>query len=142
MYVASSPASDLTFTAHELSLGTPGAQGHPKLAAAEAGPLYAVWDESLGSPPTPAVTAGHAKEHGHGHALTGDGRAVMFASSSHDRSGFGPAVAVSPRPGAFQLNPAIAIGRDRAILIAWNEIDTTGKRVVVVRREPEAGAKP
>ena len=92
--------------------------------------------------PPPAVKAGHAKEHGHGHALTGDGRAVMLAVASSDGSGFGPAMAVSPRPGAFQLNPAIAIGRDGAVLIAWNEIDTTGKRVVVVRREPEPGAHP
>jgi hypothetical protein len=62
--------------------------------------------------------------------------------STDDGSGFGPARAVSPRTDAFQLNPAIAIGRDGGLLIAWNEIDTTGKRVVVVRREPEAGAKP
>jgi hypothetical protein len=141
VYVANSSTGDLTFAARELSPGKPGAQGHPKLAAASAGALYAVWDESLGAP-TPPVTVGHATEHGHGHSLTGDGRAVMLAVASTDGSGFGPARAVSPRPDAFQLNPAIAIGRDGALLIAWNEIDTTGKRVVVVRRQPEAGTKP
>jgi hypothetical protein len=142
IYVANSSAADLTFTARELSPAGSGAQGHPRLAAAAAGPLYAVWDESLGAPPPPAVRAGHGAEHGHGHGLTGDGRAVMLAVGSSDRSGFGPAVAVSPRPGAFQLNPAIAIGRDGVVLIAWNEIDTSGKRVVVVRHQPEGGTKP
>ncbi len=55
-------------------------QGHPKLAATAAGDLYAVWDESLGTPASPAVKAGHGNEHGHDHALTGEGRAVMVAA--------------------------------------------------------------
>lgn len=146
VYVADSAADggDLSFARRELSPATRGAQGHPRLAAGAAGALFAVWDESLGEPPAPAVTTSQGKErgHGHGHALTGDGRAVMLAVASSDGSGFGPATAVSPRPGAFQLNPAIAIGRDGSVFIAWNEIDTTGKRVVVVRRQPDAGANP
>jgi hypothetical protein len=142
VYVARATAADLNFASRELSPGTAGAQGHPKLAAAETGALFAVWDESLGASPKPsAAEGGHGKEHGHGHALTGDGRAVMLATS-HEGCGFDSVIALSPRPGAFQLNPAIAIGRDGALLIAWNEIDTTGKRVVVVRRPPESGAHP
>jgi hypothetical protein len=66
----------------------------------------------------------------------------MLAAASGDASEFGPALAVSPRPGAFQLNPAIAICRDGELLIAWNETDTTGKRIVVVRRELARGPKP
>jgi hypothetical protein len=66
----------------------------------------------------------------------------MHAVASEDVSGFGLAIAVAPRHGAFQLNPAIVIGRDGAILIAWNEIDISGKRLVFVRREPEAEPHP
>jgi hypothetical protein len=142
VYVAGTSTADLTFTPRELSPATAGAQGHPKLAVTKSGRLYAVWDESLGASPAATVNTGHAKEHGHGHALTGEGRAVMLAAASNDVSGFGPALTVSPRSGAFQLNPAIAIGRDGALLIAWNEIDTTGKRVVVARREPEQETNP
>ena len=142
VYVAGASTSDLTFTPHELSPATAGAQGHPKLAVTAAGRLCAVWDQSLGASTATAANTGQAKEHGHGHALTGDGRSVMLAVASNDDTGFGPAFAVSPRAGAFQLNPAIALGHDGALLIAWNEIDTTGKRVVVVRHEPGVGTHP
>jgi hypothetical protein len=138
VYVASSPTSDLAFTPHELSAGTPGAQGHPRLATAGPGKLFAVWDESLDAAgPAPAAKAGHGGQHGHGPALTGSGRAVMLAAG--DGSGFGPASPVAPRPGAFQLNPSVAVGADGAVLVAWSEVDTSGKRVVFVRREPEKG---
>lgn len=133
VYVAASTASDLSFTPHALSPGTPGAQGHPKLAAAPSGKVFAVWDESTeAAAPAPAKSS-----HGHGPALTGSGRTIMFAVGNGD--GFGPANPVSPRPGAFQLNPAVAVGPDGATLVAWSEIDTEGKRIVVARREPEAG---
>jgi hypothetical protein len=140
VYVTSSPLSDLAFAPHELSAGTPGSQGHPKLAAAGSGTLHAVWDESLDdAPAAPAAKEGHGGGHGHGHgpALTGSGRAVMLATSTE--GGFGPARPVAPRPGAFQLNPAVAVGPDGAVLVTWSEVDTAGKRVVFVRREPGKG---
>jgi hypothetical protein len=140
VYVASSPLSEMAFTPHELSPGTLGAQGHPKLAIAGPGTLHAVWDESLDdTPAAPTAKAGHGGGHGHGHgpALTGSGRAVMLASSTE--GGFGPASPVALRPGAFQLNPAVAVGPDGAVLVAWSEIDAAGKRVVFVRREPGKG---
>jgi hypothetical protein len=114
------------------------------LTVTAAGQVYAVWDESLGNSSPPAAKSGHSEEqgHGHGHALVGDGRAVMLAVASHTDGQFSRAMAVSPRPGAFQLNPAIAIGSDGALLVAWNEIDTTGKRVVVVRHQPEPESHP
>ena len=83
VYAANSSTDDLVFNSRELSPGTPGAQGHPKLATTAAGQVYAVWDESLGNSPPPAAETGHSKEHGHGHSLVGDGRAVMLAVTSH-----------------------------------------------------------
>ena len=136
VYVASATTSDLAFTPHELSPGTPGAQGHPKLAKAGPDRLFAVWDESLDdAAPAPASKA----EHGHGPSLTGSGRAIMLAAGN-DR-GFGPASPVAPRPGAFQLNPSLTVAADGAVLVAWNEIDTDGKRVVFVRRESGDGSR-
>jgi hypothetical protein len=134
VYVAGSPASDLAFQAHELNPNAPGAQGHPRLATARPDQVVAVWDESLDdSGPSTAAETTHGAAHGHSPALTGSGRAVMLAVGN-DR-GFGPASPVAPRPGAFQLNPSLAVGADGAVLVVWNEIDADGKRVVFVRRE-------
>jgi hypothetical protein len=137
-YLASSATPDLTFAAHELSADTPGAQGHPKLALAGPGKLFAVWDESLDAAgAAPDGKSAHSGAHSHGPALTGSGRAVMLAISTGKGAQFGPASPVAVRPGAFQLNPVVAVGPDGAALVAWNEIDTAGKRVVIVRREKE-----
>ena len=93
------------------------------------------------------VKAGHGHGHGHGPDLSGGGRVVMMARSVEespelrDVLRFGPAVPVATRPGSFQLNPAVAVGPDGAVLVAWSELDTAGKRVVFVRREPETGAR-
>lgn len=131
VYVASSSSTELAFAPHELSPGSPGAQGHPKLIADGSGTVYAVWDETLdAAPEAKSAESGHK----HGPVMTGSGRAVMLAASAD--GGFGTAVAVAAQPGAFQLNPAITAGPDGAVLIAWSEIDTDGKRVVFVRREP------
>jgi hypothetical protein len=138
VYVARTPLSDLAWTPRELSPSTPGAQGHPKLATAGAGKLYAVWDESLDAAGgAPASKTGHGAGYGHGPALSGSGRAVMLAATTDGSSRFRSASPVAPRPGVFQLNPAIAVAPDGAVLVAWNEIDTAGKRVVIIRQEPE-----
>ncbi len=136
VYAAQSPVSDLTFHSEPLSTTTT-AQGHPKVALAGPGRLYVAWDESLGdAAPAPAVKEGHGHGH-HGSSLSGSGRAVMLVATMEGTKGFGEPAAVSPRAGVFQLNPAIAVGRDGSVLVAWNEIDTSGKRVVLVRRGPE-----
>jgi hypothetical protein len=137
VYVASSPVGALAFESRELSPGTPGAQGHPRLVAAPTGALFAVWDESL----DPAATATPKHEHGHKAAMTGLGRVVMIAAAGDGQSGFGVAEPIAPRDGAFQLNPALAVAPDGAVLVAWSEIDTAGKRVVFVRRDPARETK-
>ena len=60
----------------------------------------------------------------------------MLAVKADKESSFETVSPVAARPGAFQLNPAIALGPDGAVLVAWSEIDPEGKRVVFVRREP------
>jgi hypothetical protein len=131
LYHASSPTSELDFTPRELAPGSTGTQGHPKLASTPSGGLVAVWDESLGE--EPKSSGGAQAEHGHGHSppMTGGGRAIMVATSAW--GGFGTARAIAPRPGAFQLQPAIAVGPDGTALVAWNELDERGKKVVCAR---------
>jgi hypothetical protein len=49
---------------------------------------------------------------------------------------------VAARAGAFQLNPAVTIDENGNALIAWNELDSAGKRVVVVRGVSESRSEP
>ena len=108
-----------------------GTQGHPKLAVSGRR-LFAVWDEALdGSEPEPASSSSTStKGHGHHHGpdLSGGGRAIMLAVSTEDGASFSTPRAVAPRAGAFQLNPALVVAADGTVLIAWNELDTQGKR--------------
>ncbi|SIO19443.1 hypothetical protein SAMN05444166_2924 [Singulisphaera sp. GP187] len=138
VYAASSELPSLQFTPRELSPGSKGAQGHPKLIADSSGTLHAVWDESLDPAPVATVAGASAGGHG-GHAhtapLSGGGRAIMYASSQADGE-FGPARALAPHAGAFQLNPALAVSPGGDVFVAWNELDTEGKQVVMVRLAP------
>lgn len=131
IYSASSSITALSFSPRAVGPPSSTSQGHPKLAADAAGTLHAVWDESLGGAPDPAP-ASHSAEHGHAQALTGAGRAIMYAVAP-DHDALRPPRAVSPRSGAFQLNPAVAVGPDGRVFVAWNELDGEGKQVVVVR---------
>jgi hypothetical protein len=138
VYAASSELPSLNFSPRELGAGSKGAQGHPKLIADASGTLHAVWDESLDpSEPTPAA-GGHGGHGGHSHGapLSGAGRAIMYASATANGE-FGPPRAIAAHAGAFQLNPAIAIGPAGDVFIAWNELDTEGKQVVLVRLPPK-----
>jgi hypothetical protein len=56
----------------------------------------------------------------------------MYAAA--DASGkFARARPIAARPGAFQLNPAVAIAPGGDVFVAWNELDEDGKQVVLVR---------
>jgi hypothetical protein len=139
VYQASSPPDGLAFKVHELAPGSTGAQGHPKLASTASGRLLAVWDESIGEPPAPPASgAPHA--HGHTAPMTGGGRAIQLAVSTGE--GFGPPKAISPRPGAFQLQPSISVLSDGTALVVWNEMDADGKKVVLARVEFPTIQKP
>lgn len=138
IYHARSPLGAWDFEPREVNPRAAGSQGHPKLVATGSGTLHAVWDEALGEDEAPSAHR-HGEHHGHGSAPTGGGRAILYAATDRGGATFGPATALSPRPGAFQLQPAIAVGPDGAVLVAWNELDTEGKRVVVARLSPSAG---
>jgi hypothetical protein len=137
VYHASSPSDGLAFKVLELAPASKGAQGHPKLAATPDGRLIAVWDESIGE--VPALASGDPQEHGHAAPLTGDGRAIQLAMSTGES--FGKPRAISPRPGAFQLQASIAVQADGTALVAWNEMDGDGKKVVFARVECPSGPK-
>ena len=83
------------------------------------------------------------REHGHhGPDPRGrqDGRSCCRSRREAVRASRRPAVA--PRAGAYQLNPALAVATDGAILLAWNELDTrasgSSSRVI----EPTRGRLP
>ena len=135
VYHASSPTDGLSFRTREVAPGSTGAQGHPKLSRL-GDRLVAVWDESIGELPALKPEVGH----GHGPAMMGGGRAIRLAISTGE--GFGTPRAVSPRPGSFQLQPAIALGADGHALVAWVELGEDGKKVVFARVEVASGTKP
>jgi hypothetical protein len=138
VYAASSPVQSSSFSQRPVHPQGLGAQGHPKLAVSGRR-LFAVWDEALdGSESEPSTsTQGHGGHHGPN--LSGNGRVIMLAVSTDDGASFPDARAVAPRPGAFQLNPALAVAADGTAFIAWNELDTQGKRIVFTRIKPAAG---
>jgi hypothetical protein len=144
IYAASSPLGSWSFTTGAVRPETAGAQGHPK-AVVRDHQLVATWDEALKEEEPEAgrrdaQDGGH--EHGHHANLGGGGRAVMLAVSTDAGANFPDARPVAPRSGAYQLNPALAVAADGAILLAWNELDTEGKRVVFTRVEAARGGIP
>lgn len=141
VYAASSTLADWTFAPHPVGETTSCSQGHPRAVILH-GRLVAAWDESIGEDGTkPDPPAGSAADqaHGHGHhaTLTGAGRAVMLAVATDPEGHLPSAFAISPKLGAFQLNPALAVAHDGGLLAAWTEMDTEGKRMVFARVDPD-----
>jgi hypothetical protein len=132
-YYGRATVDDLRFEVHPLHPSGPGTQGNAKLCADAAGRLHAVWEESFADEPgddRPDEKGGHG---GHQHGPpTGAGRVVMYAVSPLADGQFAPARPIAPQPKRFQTRPAIACG-GRGIVVAWNELDEAGKRVVVTR---------
>lgn len=127
---ARASVSDMKFDARELHPDGPGTQGNAKLIADGAGGLFIAWEESLGVEPK-AEASGH--HHGAPKPGAGGGRAIMIDHLSPDARDFSPATAVCPKPGAFQTRPSLARGAEGTIVLAWMELDESGKAVVVTR---------
>jgi hypothetical protein len=141
VYYGRAKWADLKFTVQELHSAGPGTQGNPKLCLDAEGRLHAVWEESLQEEPLPsaehAAGAGghHHSREASGHGVTsGAGRAIMYACSPRADGQFESPQPVSPKPGHFQIRPAVAAGnsgKSGSLVAAWMEISESGKRLVV-----------
>jgi hypothetical protein len=128
--------SDLAFEVRELHPEGAGEQGCPRLCPGARGGLHAVWEESTGVAPPAAGGRGHA----HGAPTPGSGasRAIFHAQMRPGKDCFGPARPVGEKKGAFQSRPAVVAAGDGTLFVAWNELDESGKAVVVTRLAQEA----
>lgn len=120
---------ELKFEACELNATAPGSQGNARLFADAAGGLHAVWEESLGADKEDAQSghAHHAPQVG-----AGGGRAILVASMPPGSTSFESGRPVAPKPGVFQTRPAVVSNGRGDLVIAWNELDESGKAVVVM----------
>ena len=131
-YYGRTPLSESRFKIQPLNELGPGTQGNAKLCADAAGRLHAVWEESVQDEPAPDEPEGGHSRHQHG-PPTGTGRIIVHAVSPRADGRFEVVKPISPMPKRFQTRPAIACGPAGLVLVAWNELDESGKRVVVTR---------
>lgn len=130
-YHAKAKLADMKFEARELHACAAGTQGNPKLHADAAGNLHAVWEASIGTEPAAEGAAGH--QHGPPKVGGTTGRSVHYATIPAGQTAFSDVRAIAPKPGAFQTRPTVVATTDGNVFVAWNELDTTGKSVVVTR---------
>lgn len=130
-YHARARLADLKFEARPLYADGPGTQGNAKLCADATGGLHVVFEQSLGAESADA----HAGHHQHAapKAGAGGGRAIHYARLAPGQTSFGPARSMSPKPGVFQSRPTVVAASTGDLWAAWNELDETGKAVVVTR---------
>lgn len=135
-YVGSAQTSEMNFQTRALNPIPEGSQGNSKLVADREGGLHAVWEESR----TAAAAGGHAHGHGHGAkpTVTGD-RMIMYAYLPTGETDFRAPRAVSSRSGAMQTRPAMTVTPGGEVVIAWSELDESGKSIVVTRWAQGAG---
>jgi hypothetical protein len=141
-YYGRAKLDDMKFETRELNAAGPGTQGNAKLFVDMSGHLHVVWEESLGAEPAADAHAGH--QHAAPKAGGAGGRAVMYAAMREGKTAFGPVRAVAPKAGVFQTRPSVAADTNGNVYIAWNELDTTGKSLVLTRLSstgPEACCK-
>jgi hypothetical protein len=138
-YYGRASLADMRFDIRELHPEGPGTQGNAKLFAAADGGVHVVWEESLG---VEAASTRTGHQHGPPKLGSGGGRAIQYARIAPGQTAFGPVTAVAPRVGAFQNRPCITRTATGAIFIAWNELDESGKAVVVTALPQEPRAAP
>lgn len=130
-------------------LAGPGAetvgQAHPMLQAF-GDTLYLVWDQSMVSEaetgaqpaaevqkPNDAATRNAPAAHGHHSANAGGaaGRSVWIAVSHDGGQTFQDAHPVAQAAGVFQTRPQICLTANGQMVLAWMELSSSGKQVVV-----------
>jgi len=129
-YHGQAKLADLKFTSKELHGLPVGSQGNAKIFADQDGGLHAVWEESQ-----EASTGEH--RHGPPQLGAGGGRVIMYAFAKSCCRFFGEARAIAPKPGVFQTRPTITGTIDDEIFVAWNELDESGKAIVVKKWKPD-----
>jgi hypothetical protein len=146
VYHAVAPVTGaLRFDSRPLGPRGRGTQSHPKLAAGSDGLVHAVWDEGLAAEPEPVASdrkpsGEHSHQHQHAtRPAAGAARAIMYAVSRDGGASFSTPVALAAAPGAYQVQPALAVGAGGAVFVAWNELDQDGKHVVFARVSPVDG---
>lgn len=63
------------------------------------------------------------------------GRVIMHSSSPLANEAFEIPHAIRAMPGKFQTRPGIACDSTGLLVAAWNELDESGKRLVIAVRE-------
>jgi hypothetical protein len=134
-YFGSANIADLKFTVRPLNPLEEGSQGNARLCADTAGRLHVVWEENHSAASAPAHAHGEPAPTAPGQATE---RAIYYAFAPRADGDFGPAQAVLPKPNAVQTRPTLTVPRGGPVVVAWNELDESGKAIVVTRltREP------
>lgn len=120
---AAAKRSDMIFTTEELHPLNAGSQGNAKIVADARGGLHAVWEES-------ELPDAHGSHH-EPSPTVGGGRTIM--TRSLDGGVWSPARAVAAKSGVYQTRPTLAVMPDGSLVVAFNELDESGKSIVVAR---------
>ncbi len=133
-YHASAKLADMKFTSQGLHAIEIGSQGNARLQVDGRGTVHAVWEESSEVESDSHVGHQHdaAPNVGNGH-----GRAIMYATLPVGGKAFTRPRAVAAKEGAFQTRPSVAATGAGKIIVAFNELDETGKAVVVATFDGE-----
>jgi hypothetical protein len=132
VYLGQANIHDMQFKSRPIHRDAIGSQGNGKLAVDANGRLHLAWDESL------IAESPDQKAHHHSHGddapkTPGSGRAIMYACLGASGEQLVSPRTIDLQPGAFQTRPAIACLPDGDVVVAFNELDEAGKRIVVER---------
>lgn len=130
VYYGKANRGDLKFEVQPLHAAGPGTQGNAAICLTKTGDLHAVWEESAKEPaPTEGAKAETGK-HDHG-AAVGGGRRIMHTVARKGGAFETPHVVLLRDEDRFQTRPAMAAAENGKVVIAFQELDENGKRVVI-----------
>lgn len=139
-YVASRPLAGGAFSPPKTLPGD--TAGNLKLAMDSSGTLHAVWEVTEPAKEELVESTAEQKQE-HDQTATGSSKAIYYATCW--RNTWSDARALVPQAGVFQSRPTIAVlnadsqstvpgaVRPGTAFVAWNELDESGKNVVVVK---------
>ena len=98
--------------------------------------FFAAWSATAIAPDHTGASVGLDEKSSHSHATnatSGASRAIHFATSIDGGKTFSPAVMIAPRENAFQSRVKLASGHHGEVFVAYFELSSEGKRLVVGR---------